>query len=148
MNNIAKLQEQLARKTQECESLKEEIEVLKDNFDTATRDCNELIEELKQECEELREKLKREIKNTVDMERLARSYGQDMLTYRQEKQIEIEELQTNIDRYRKALEEIEEYIKKYECDNCEDYVFGCGDCGTPRDILDILNKAKGEGNGN
>ena len=36
---------QLARKTQECESLKEEIEVLKDNFDTATRDCNELIEE-------------------------------------------------------------------------------------------------------
>ena len=48
------------------------------------------------------------------------------------------------DRYRKALEEIEEYIKKYECDNCEDYVFGCGDCGTPRDILDIINKAKGE----
>ena len=56
MNNIAKLQEQLARKTQECESLKEEIEVLKDNFDTATRDCNELIEELKQECEELKKK--------------------------------------------------------------------------------------------
>ena len=34
---------QLARKTQECESLKEEIEVLKDNFDTATRDCNEWL---------------------------------------------------------------------------------------------------------
>lgn len=47
------------------------------------------------------------------------------------------------DRYRKALEEIEEYIKKYECDNCEEYTFGCGDCGTPRDVLDIINKAKG-----
>ena len=53
-------------------------------------------------------------------------------------------LGSKADRYCKALEEIEEYIKKYECDNCEDYVFGCGDCGTPRDILDIINKAKGE----
>lgn len=51
-----------------------------------------------------------------------------------------------VDEYKKALEEIEEYIKKYECDNCEDFVFGCGDCGTPRDILDIINKAKGEEN--
>lgn len=52
------------------------------------------------------------------------------------------------DRYRKALDEIEKYIKKYECDNCEDYVFGCGDCGTPRDILDILNKATDRKNEN
>ena len=56
LRKIIKQNKQLKRKTQECESLKEEIEVLKDNFDTATRDCNELIEELKQECEELKEK--------------------------------------------------------------------------------------------
>lgn len=56
---------QLARKTQECESLKEEIEILKDNFDTVTRDCNELIEELKQECEELKKQLMQ--KSEVDM---------------------------------------------------------------------------------
>ena len=115
---------QLARKTQECESLKEEIEVLKDNFDTATRDCNELIEELKQECENLKKELNGSEKWRIKAESLN------------------EKLELNNGRYRKALEKIEEYIKKYECDNCEDYVFGCGDCGTPRDILDIINKAK------
>ena len=33
MNNIAKLQEQLARKEQECEELKEELKFLKNNED-------------------------------------------------------------------------------------------------------------------
>lgn len=47
------------------------------------------------------------------------------------------------DCYRRALEDIEEYIKKYECDNCENFTFGCGDCGAPRDIIDIINSAKG-----
>ena len=50
--------------------------------------------------------------------------------------------------YEKALEEIEEHIKKYECDNCENFTFECGDCGTPRDILDILNKATDRKNEN
>ena len=40
------------------------------------------------------------------------------------------------DRYRKALEEIEEYIKEEEW-SLLDYVI--------RDINDIINKAKGEG---
>lgn len=40
------------------------------------------------------------------------------------------------DRYRKALEEIEEYIKEEEW-SLLDYVI--------RDILNIINKAKGEG---
>lgn len=97
-------------------------------------------EKFKHECEELKEKLKREIKNTVDMERLARSYGQDMLTYRQEKQIEIEELQTNIDRYRKALEEIEKIVSKnYYDDTWADISIKLDD------ILNIINNAKGEG---
>lgn len=44
---VTALLKQLTCKTQECESLK-------DNFDTATRDCDELIEELRQECKELK----------------------------------------------------------------------------------------------
>lgn len=94
-----------------------------------------------QECEELKEELKREIKNTVDMERLARSYGQDMLTYRQEKQIEIEELQTNIDRYRKALEEIEVYVQS-QLDGFGNDVYAMNKVAINK-ILDIINKAKG-----
>ena len=55
----------------------------------------------------------------------------------------ITEMSIKQDCYRRALEDIEEYIKKYECDNCENFTFGCGDCGVPRDIIDIINSAKG-----
>lgn len=55
----------------------------------------------------------------------------------------ITEMSIKQDYYRRALEDIEEYIKKYECDNCENFTFGCGDCGVPRDIIDIINSAKG-----
>ena len=114
MNNIAKLQEQLARKTQECESLKEEIEVLKDNFDTATRDCNELIEELKQECEELENKIKKLRKNLA-------------------LEIEIN------DRYRETLEE----IKKVCIEDTREFADGTTVRYDSLDeILDIINKAK------
>ena len=98
---------------QECEQIKEKYEALK----LENEEGYEIVDELKHEYEELENKIKKLRKNLA-------------------LEIEIN------DRYRKALEEIEEYIKKYECDNCEDYVFGCGDCGTPRDILDIINKAK------
>ena len=103
---------------QECEELKEKYEALK----LENQEGYELVAELKQECEELKEKYD-EIKED--------RYNLNMEMY-------------TLDRYRKALEEIEEYIKKYECDNCEDFAFGCGDCGTPRDILDIISRAKGE----
>ena len=116
---VKELEEKLKRKTQECESLKEEIEVLKDNFDTATRDCNELIEELKQECEELKEE-NQQLRNNLSDSLMFRFTSQDK----------------QINRYRKALEEIEEYIKEEEW-SLLDYVI--------RDINDIINKAKGEG---
>ena len=110
---------QLARKTQECEQIKEKYEALK----LENEEGYEIVDELKHEYEELENKIKKLRKNLA---------------------LEIEAS----DRYRKALDEIEKYIKKYECDNCEDYVFGCGDCGTPRDILDILNKATDRKNEN
>ena len=123
---------QLQCKTQECESLKEEIEVLKDNFDTATRDCNELIEELKQECEELSNKIKNEIQNTVEMERLARSHGQDLMIYKQNKDIEVNSLKDDVIFYLKLIKKIEIYCDeqnlKYDTTACE--------------ILNIINKAK------
>ncbi len=119
---------QLARKTAECESLKEEIEVLKDNFDTATRDCNELIEELKQECEELKKQLETSEEWRIKAESLN------------------EKLELRNTCYRKALEEIEGLVKNF-CKDCDDYE----DCNWEKEgcyyslipnLKDIINKAK------
>lgn len=103
---------QLARKTQECESLKEEIEVLKDNFDTATRDCNELIEELKQECEELKKELNGSEKWRIKAEGLN------------------EKLELKNTRYLEALDDIQKIALRYV------------EAQGRYDILDIINKAK------
>lgn len=148
--------DELVHKTQECESLKEEIEVLKDNFDTATRDCNELIEELKQECEELKRKLSNQeqlYENEIEI------YNNSCLQLRQENDdLYLERLALNTansginallevkeqecDRYLKALEEIEEV--------CLNDIHTFADGTAVRydaldDILNIINKAKGEG---
>lgn len=61
---------QLARKMQECESLKEEIKILQDNFDTATRDCNDRIDDLKDECKELKNEVK-QLKDAIKREKEA-----------------------------------------------------------------------------
>lgn len=130
-----KVYQQLYRKTQECESLKEEIEVLKDNFDTATRDCNELIEELKQENEELL-KENQQLRNSLSDSLMFKFTGQ--------------ENETN--RYRKALEEIEKVINNILNSCLGRNTVGCRPahnvCGDLINILDIINKAKGEGNEN
>lgn len=178
-----------------CESLKEEMGILKDNFDTATRDCNELIEELEQECEELKEKLKfkvqeniklskenrnlknwdhtkgveikvnRKIKET-NLEEFCRMFRFKEMQAREEKLKEWQDFENDLqwkfyknckewtemrdkyDRYRKALEEIEEELK--EDIYCESQECGCDDSEeclrcTKDLILDIINKAK-EGN--
>lgn len=106
---------QLAHKTQECEELREDYEELKQRHNGAFQD----FERLKQERREL------EIKNVTLQNRYQQVAGAT----------------TEAARYRKALEEIEEEIKKYQCDNCEDY--HCASCDM-KDILDIIKKAKGE----
>lgn len=118
----------LQRKEQECESLKEEIEVLKDNFDTATRDCNELIEELKQECEELKEELNGSEKWRIKAESLN------------------EKLDIKNTRYLKALEEIEEHYKKVikNLTTCDDSHDANISIEALHNISDIINKAKGQ----
>lgn len=185
---LTQVKEQLARKTQECESLKEEIEVLKDNFDTATRDCNDLIEELRQECEiwknqtlvlneedvtvqvtqeqfEEYQKLKQECEELKTAYKKAQDIIGRLDKANKLKSRSIQKSTKECDRYRKALEEIEEAIKKIsnylnigcDMDKCEDcnhfkpfctnqcvcFLIGQGDL-----ILDIINKAKGEGNEN
>lgn len=47
------------------------------------------------------------------------------------------------EKLRNALKEIEGEIKKYQCDNCEE--FHCDSCDM-KDILDIISKAKEEEN--
>lgn len=126
VNNSNCYYKQLARKTQECESLKEEIEILKDNFDTATRDSNELIEELRQECEELKGKYK----NVLDLAKQNADANEYCL----------QELEQENYRYRKALKEIEEIVSS---------TLGCGEWigrGITKwlKILNIINKVKGD----
>ncbi len=136
---------QLARKTQECEELKEKYLNLKEqngSFIVQLNTVNERLDQLKAENEELKEK---NAKLEKKLELIPCANEALQIGYTAYKK-QTEYLLGKSDRYRKALEEIEEYIKKYECDNCEDFAFGCGDCGTPRDILDIINKAKGSNN--
>ena len=79
---------QLARKTQECEQIKEKYEALK----LENEEGYEIVDELKHEYEELENKIKKLRKNLA---------------------LEIEAS----DRYRKALEEIERYINNQGIDN-------------------------------
>lgn len=102
---------QLARKTQECEQLQEKYEALR----LENQEGYEIVAELKQKCEELKGKYE-EIKED--------RYNLNMEMY-------------TLDRYRKALEEIEEY--------CDKQIAVTGDLPfktTESDILDIINKAK------
>ena len=130
MKTQQEIEKYLARKTQECESLKQEIEILQNNYDTATRDCNEEIARLEQECEEL--------------EKLVQQAQEAPICFKCEQEPCIRQER---DRYRKALDEIEEELK--EDIYCESQECGCDDfeeclkC-TKEHILDIINKAKGE----
>ena len=98
-------------------------------------DIEEIIKRvdiLKQECEELKKEKENEIQNTVEMERLAKSYGQDLMIYKQNKDIEVNSLKDDILFYLKLIKKIETYCNqqnlKYDTTACE--------------ILEIINKAK------
>ena len=148
---------QLARKTQECEQIQEKYEALK----LENQEGYEIVDELKQECEEL-------ISEIIDMnsiiEDAAINLGnKDFTLYdlpfeikklRQEyealksESFTREELITlqekDIDRYRKALEEIEEVIKSPCAEDCVYYESSrCYDC-IKTSILDSISRAKGE----
>ena len=98
---------QLARKTQECEELKSQIETYSKMLDST----------------EFRVAL-------TDVRTGEREVWR--------------ELGSKAQRYEQALNNIKNYIYKQECENCEKDRSRCISCKTPKDILDIINKAKGE----
>ena len=139
---------QFKRKEQECEELKKEIinknEKIKELRFSVSDLTNRLcylnaeksfrIVDLEQTLDEIEKELK---------ERLERT--EEDLKYQC-----VDCMNVKSDRYRKALEEIEEYTKEQFCDNCEDigsteYSCHCEYCEY-QEYLTIINKAKGEGN--
>lgn len=168
---------------QECESLKQEIEILQNNFDTATRDCNDEIEIFEQECEELKEEytelklenkeLYRILADLKEDRKLKDKYKQEceelkkdlqdyeswfdeykiLFTYDGRTPVTNDELYTCLEelvkkgndetnRYRKALEEIEEYQKR-NCEVCyRANTDKCNEGCQVFTILDIINKTK------
>lgn len=105
---------QLARKTQECEQIKEKYEALK----LENEEGYEIVDELKQECEELKKQLNTSEKWRINAESL------------NEKQ----DLENT--RYCKALEEIEDIV-------FGDYEI-IDPLGKQQILNIIINKAKGE----
>lgn len=120
------LEEQLAHKTQEYENLKKDYKELEQRHNGAFKD----FEQLKQECEELKEV------NSRLLQRLEVDDSDTGIVYRQELELQNKENEfymavKNLTRYRKALEEIEEYANTYF------------DKEVSKEIFDIINKAKG-----
>ena len=91
---------------------------MQDNFDTATRDCNEEVEILKQECEEL----KRKVELMMDCP------------------------DCKVDEYKEALEGIEKVINNILNSCLGRNTVSCRPahnvCGDLINILDIINEAK------
>lgn len=150
----------LARKTQECEQKDKE---LLSNEKIINKLMKE-VDELRQECEELKRKLSNQeqlYQNEIEI------YNKTCLQLRQENDdLYLERLALNTansginallevkeqecDRYRKALEEIEEHYEKVvkNLTTCDDSYDANISIEALHNISDIINKAKGEGNGN
>lgn len=129
------LKEQLARKTQECEELKEKLEKF---YTLAGEPIEYFLDHYTNLCEDFLLDDRDEDDNTIPILEQIRDRLEDKDT--------LEEENT---RYRKALEEIEKYTKKSFCENCEDfntpeYSSHCEFCEY-QEYFDIINKAKGEG---
>ena len=116
---------QLARKTQECEQIKEKYEALK----LENQEGYEIVAELKHECEELKKELNGSEKWRIKAESLN------------------EKLSIEKYRYRKALEEIEEHYEKVvkNLTTYDDSYDASISIKALHNISDIINKAKGEG---
>lgn len=117
------------------------IEHLQQELKEKDKTISCIIESLQaktKECEKLKKEKENEIQNTVEMERLAKSYGQDLMIYKQNKDIEVNSLKDDILFYLKLIKKIETYCNqqklKYDTTACE--------------VLNIINKAKDGKNGN
>ena len=134
------LKEQLARKTAECELLETQLE----SYHIGEPKLIQRIQELEHECEQIKEKYEAlkleneegyeivaELKHKCEeLEKLVQQAQEAPICFQCEQEPCIRQER---DRYRKALEEIEDFRKKH-CD------FLC----EGNRILDIINKAKEE----
>ena len=150
-----------------CEEFEKEKQNLIDRYNQFSKDffigkyCKkeycDLLKAKEQECEELKRKLSNQeqlYQNEIEI------YNESCLQLRQENDdLYLERLALNTansginslleikeqenDRYRKALEEIEEYAKEND-EMLQGYHH---EWANNRQILEIINKAKGEGNG-
>ena len=122
MNNIAKLQEQLARKTQECEKWKHQAELGSETTDRLAKQ----LEEKEQQCEELKSELH---------------------LYKTWYRAKHDDIKNLLGSYRKALEGIEKVINNILNSCLGRNTVSCRPahnvCGDLINILDIINKAKG-----
>lgn len=130
---------QLSGKAQECEKWKHQAELGSETTDRLAKQ----LEEKEQECKELKEEIEalEKINRRNDQELLRR------LTY-------ASNAERQRDRYRRALEEIEEIAKSFninglcfynepDCCSCCDMGADCNYLRRAK-ILYIINKAKGE----
>ena len=141
-NYILDINKQLARKTQECEELKERNKKIEDDW-TSTANRNLDIE---MENAKLQEKVKAYEKIALHITCPHCNKELGLILNGSEENINL------FNRYRKALEEIEEYLKlptNVCLTDCPEYSIGqvCSqNCFENRLklILNIINKAKGE----
>ena len=109
---------QLARKTQECEQIKEKYEALK----LENQEGYEIVDELKQECEELKKELN---------------------LYKTWYRAKHGDIKNYLGRCYNALDEIKEIVKDWYKNEWSCYMCRKNMDKKLEDILDIINKAKG-----
>lgn len=142
---------QLARKTQECDELKEEYEALKlENQELYTilahlKEVRKLKDEYVQKCEKLKSQVDEDYNYyTTELKTL-----RDTISNKEKRNAA---LFLTCGHYRTAMEEIEEYLKlptNVCLTDCPEYSIGqvcsqnCFD-NRLKILLDIINKAKGE----
>ena len=172
--NCFELAEKLAEKEQEYKALLEQHKELDDRINRMIeekynlgRECEELKAYAQRQENQREEYYKEYLKLSQECEALkSESFTADSLITEQEEEIEElkselhlyktwyrakhSDVKNTLGRYRKALEEIEEYTREHFCENCEDfkvpeYSSYCEVCEC-QEYFDIINEAKGERN--
>ena len=147
---------QLKRKEQECEKLNNKIidmnSIIEDaainlgNKDFTLYDLPFAIKKLRQECETLKaeEKYLKQCCQKAGEELAKHSFEYDG----KEKNLVVQAIELNekYEKLKKALEEIEEIVNEPCVGDAQEDCKHCDNWCEHKDILDIINKAKGETN--
>lgn len=138
----AKLVQRNQELEQECEQIKEKYEALK----LENEEGYEIVAELKHECEELKNKIDEYKEALEELREECEKHRNNAKSYcanYQSSCVVNAEITDIAYKYGQALNNIKNYIYK-ECENCEKDRTRCISCKTPKDILDIISKVKGE----